>query len=142
VPNLERARQRVLTTLTDTCSITNDPGGHYDDVFNETTGQLDPTGQIVTVYSGVCSVRSMQVSPRVPLHEEIGGQVLANLMYRITLPAEGTEGVTPGQTVTVTACSDSSLVGRTFIVQRVAEGAWEPSRRLDTEDRIDATRQR
>jgi hypothetical protein len=140
--NLERARQRVITTLTDTCSITNDPGGHYDDVFNETTGLLDSTGQVAVVYNGMCSVRSLQVSPRVPLHEEVGGQVLANLMYRVTLPAEGTEAVTPGQTVTITASSDSSLVGRTFIVQRVAEGSWEPSRRLDTEDRLDATRQR
>jgi hypothetical protein len=140
--SLDHARQRVLSTLTDTCQITNDPGGHYDDVFNETTGLLDPTGQVVVVYDGMCSVRSLQVSPRVPMHEEIGGQVLANLMYRVTLPATGTEGVTPGQTVTITASSDSSLVGRTFIVQRVAEGAWEPSRRLDTEDRLDATRQR
>lgn len=138
MPNLARARERVAeATLTDTCTIVSDPKGYYDDTLNLTSGELEPAPTTV-IYQGACSFRAFTGGGA---QIEVGAQQLARLRYRLTLPWAGSQAVQPGQTVTCDSCSDASLVGRTYIIQHVTEGAWEPSRRCDVEDRVSGEQQ-
>jgi Family of unknown function (DUF6093) len=137
VPDLARARNAVLATLTDTCTITDDVSGYSDDTFDPVTLTLTsppPTA----IYSGPCSVRTFSGDQPNPV--TVGGADLGRLRYRLTLPYDGTEGVKEGQVCTVTASIGTGLVNRTFTIRHVTQGQWEPSRRADMEDRIGAQR--
>ena len=135
--DLAAARTAVETTLTDACTVTDDPGGYYNDTFNTTTGELTPSA-VTTVYTGTCSFRTFPGDQPAPSDQ--GGQVLGRLRYRVTLPFDGTQTVAPGHVITCTDSDDSSLIGKTFTIRHVLEGAWEPSRRCDVEDRISGFR--
>ena len=137
MPDILRARAQVETTLTDTCTITDDPQGYFEDTFNTTTGVLTSTPP-TTIYTGPCSVRTFAGDQPNPV--DVGGQNLGRLRYRLTLPWDGTAGVLEGQVCTITASPGTGFEGRTFVVRHVNQGQWEPSRRCDIEDRISATR--
>ena len=139
---LASARAAVETTLTDTCTITNDPGGFYNDTFNPADGSLTPSA-LTTIYSGPCSVRTLARGPGASVElTEDGDQIVGRITYRITLPHFGTEAVAPGQLLTLNSSDDSSLVGKDMTVRHVVEGPWEPSRRIVCEDRISGSRLR
>jgi hypothetical protein len=134
---IDGMRLTSASALPDTCTITRPSG---EPTLNDTTGDLDPAGT-ETVYVGACRVRprgSQEQDTQVgDLHETLGD-------YVGTLPASATaEQVTSGDpndirlddSLTVTASTDTAMVGRTFRIVHNGHGSWQIDRRIGLEDR-------
>jgi hypothetical protein len=131
----------VATTLTEACTIRDDAGGYYDDTFDPSTGKLTPNAT-TTIYSGPCQVRPLGLGPRREPVETRAGAEVVQIVYRVTVPWDGTSGVRSGMGLTIDASTDASLVGIVMVIERIAGGDWQPSRRLDCEERVSGFRQR
>lgn len=134
---IDGMRLTSASALPDTCTVTR-PGG--EPTLDEDTLDLDPA-ESVTVYTGACRVRpraSEEQDAQVgDLHETLGP-------YVGTLPASAShDAVTAGDPndvrvddyLTVTASTDSSMVGRHFQVRHIGWSSWQIDRRIGLEDR-------
>lgn len=134
---IDGMRLTSASALPDTCTITRPSG---EPTLNEVTGDLEPAGT-ETVYVGRCRVRPRgtdeQDTQVGDLHETLGD-------YVGTLPASADdERVTTGDpndlrvddTLTVTASTDTAMVGRVFAIVHNGLSSWQIDRRIGLEDR-------
>ena len=131
--DLTGPRSTVASLFDATCTITRDPQGTTDDVFDENTGQLTPpTGDTSTVYSGPTMIRPGGYAAQ--LRSE-GDQIIESDTYRARLPVDAPL-VAPGDIYTVDSCtSDPELVDQTFTVLAVTGGSLSVSRILTLQRR-------
>lgn len=121
------ARAFGAVMLTDACTIERRGTPVTNDLDGTVTVPMTP------IYSGVCRVQQAAApwaGPATVGQAEIGLSAL-----EIQLPVEGTEDVTRGDVVTVTACGfDASLVGRSFSVQGAHHATHKTTRRLPLQE--------
>lgn len=116
------SEQQVMTTR---CVIKrNDPS---QATLNETTGIYDSLGE--TVYEGVCLVRPAQKEFRRAMFGEEQASVHA---YDVRLPYDTDVEVL--DVITVTASSDSGLVGRHLVIRDVLHDEWMTVRKVIAEE--------
>ena len=109
----------IADQMTDTCAVTRDVRGVYDDVLNEATGELEPSGTADTeVYSGSCLVATINQGDKTQRSADMAKEY--NL-YKVLLPQSATTGsIRIGDTFTVTAsATNAALVGKVFRVNKV-----------------------
>lgn len=127
--NLGAARRVVEKHLTDSCRITRDRQGVYDDVLDMATGRLltrpvDPE----VVYAGACLVTPTGIGQTVE-----GARVMERRGYRVRL-AHDAPPILRGDTVTVTA-ADPELNGRQLVVTDSSQGGTlDPCCTLNCQD--------
>lgn len=133
MPDLTLARATAESVMDATCTITSDPEGVTDDVFDETTGRYTPPNpDTTTVYSGKCMIRPSTLGQNERVE---GGAEQFIDRYDVRLPVTAT-GVQPGMVLTVnTTPSDPDLVGRTFTVIQIAAGTFSVTRILTVQAR-------
>jgi hypothetical protein len=133
VPNLERARKKIESFMTDNCTITRDVEGVYDDALDEFTGTLgiiDPDS--VTIWSGGALVLSAGIGR----NEGAQGQpveLLPKRTYRCYIPRSVTTVAVHDVLVVTSSLRDPDLVGRSFIVRGVYAETFAIARELDLE---------
>lgn len=116
--NLGTARRLVQKHLEDSCRITRDRQGVYDDVLDMATGRLltrplDPE----VVYDGPCLVAPTGIGQTVE-----GARVMERKGYRVRLPHDAPP-ILRGDTVTITTSRDPDLEGRPLIAVDSSQGA-------------------
>lgn len=89
-------------------------------VFDPDTGST--TRAVLTVYTGACRLQALDVGDNAAL---TGEQQVTSHTYRVSLPYTADPAV--GDTLTVTASSDPTLVGRMLRVTDVTRGSlvWQ-----------------
>jgi len=109
----------IESQMVDTCTITRDVRGVYDDVLNEATGELVASGTADTsVYAGVCVVSSVNQGDKVQKSADMAKEYN---QYRVLVPlSAATGGIRIGDTLTITASVSSlGLVDKSFRVSKV-----------------------
>lgn len=133
MPNLERARLRVESFMTDTCVITRDAQEVYDDIIDENTGLITkPSPDATTLYDGPCLLISAGIGQAEGAQ---GGaiELLGQRTYRGYLPLS-LLGIEAHDILTVTDClRDPELIGRRFIIRGVYAETFAIFRLLDLE---------
>lgn len=116
--NLGTARRLVEKHLTDSCRITRDREGVYDDVLDMATGRLlhRPLAPQV-VYDGPCLVAPTGIGQTVE-----GARVMERRGYRVRLGHDAPV-ILRGDSVTVTQSADPELTGRQLAVVDSSQGA-------------------
>lgn len=133
--DLTRSRTAAENVMVDECTITRDPQGVHDDVFDESTGRyLTPAAtDTTTIYDGPCLV--VATSTRANGQKSEGGQDIFRQEYRLRIPVVDGHGndLIPliGDTVTITdSLNDPAMVGREFTAIEVLGGSSTVSRRI------------
>lgn len=120
---LPELRLHAESRMVDACAIAS--GGVI--TWDETTGTATLTGA-ATVYSGRCEIQIPNVTER----ELVAGErerTVQDLLVK--LPVVGSEQVTVGATVTVTASTlDAALTGRVYTVVADHSKTFATARRL------------
>lgn len=128
--NLGTARRLVEKHLTDSCRITRDRQGVYDDVLEMATGRLltrplDPE----VIYEGPCMVRPTGIGQTVE-----GARVVERRGYAVSLPHDAPR-FRQGDVVTITASADPDLVDRQLVLIDGTQGATlDPRTVLNAQD--------
>lgn len=103
----------LADVLIDECTITRDLSGPFDATLNETTGLLEG-GDIETIYSGVCLIKSVETRDTQIID---GGMPKYANNYRLRIPFDEGVAVRLGDIVTVTtAQNDQALLNKVFKV--------------------------
>ena len=133
--DLTRSRAATEAEMVDECTITRDPQGVHDDVFDEATltYQAPAASDSTQVYAGPCMVVAMSTRAQGQLSE--GGQDVFRQEYRLRIPVVDEHGndVIPliGDTITVTdSLNDPAMVDREFTAIEVLGGTSTVSRRI------------
>lgn len=111
--------------LPDTCEITS---ADIDPSFDPVTGDYTPDPASV-IYTGACRVRGRGTDEQ-PVDSGDRHQVLGD--YTATLPH--TADVQVDQYLTVTASTDTGMIGRAFRIVHVSWSSWQIDRRVGLED--------
>lgn len=116
--NFATARRLVEKHLTDSCRISRDRQGVYDDVLDMNTGQLlsRPLAPEV-VYDGPCLVRPTAVGQSVE-----GARVMERKGYAVRLPHDA-PAFFRGDRIVVTASADPDLIGHQLVLTDSSQGA-------------------
>jgi hypothetical protein len=125
---LASGRAAAEALMQDACVITAAGTGTTDDLTGEVTGGT------TTIYTGKCKV---QQSGRGSQGQRTDSGQLSTILLRLEVhvPVAGTEAVTRGAVVTITAAAnDSALVGRTFAVHDLSFKSFATARRLGVEE--------
>lgn len=123
---LARGRTASEQGMVDSCTVTSGGTITTDDL----TGATTVTGGS-TVYTGKCKIQQGAGAQRTDAGEVV--QVLLGL--QVHLPVAGSENVTRGAVVTITAAvNDTALVNRTFRVRELAFKSFATARRLGVEE--------
>lgn len=125
---LASGRAAAEALMVDACTVTTAGTGTTDDLTGEVTGGT------TTLYTGKCKV---QQSGRGAQGQRTDAGELSSVLLRLEvhLPVVGTESVTRGAIVTVTAAAnDTALVGRTFQVHDLSFKSYATARRLGVEE--------
>ncbi len=134
--DMDICREWIELQMDDQCVITRDLGGTFDDVLDQSTGQLVPgqAGQ-EPVYSGMC-----EVEPLAPdVNQQLRGGHLESLkQFKVLIPKAVTDVRVGDQFMTTVSDNDPSLVGRPMRVQDVERSTHRVYRRLTCEDFTDA----
>lgn len=126
VPFLADARRAAEALMVDACTVTTAGSGATDDLTGEVTGGT------TTLYAGRCKV---QQAAALGQRADVGELSTVLLRLEVHLPIAGTEAVTRGAVVTITAAAhDSALVGRTFQVHDLSFKTFATARRLGVEE--------
>lgn len=96
--------------------------------WNEGTGQTETTAA-AAVYEGAASV--MAVSDTARILTAVADPT-STRVYDVTLPLAGTgvDNIRPDHVITVTACDDAQLVGKTLSISGIERGSARFSRVL------------
>lgn len=118
--------------MDDTCTITQDSLGAFDDVLDEETGRLvQPSSDSSVVYDGKCLVGLDVVDGGIDVE---GGREYSGQKYRASLPWNA--DIPVGSVLEVTSSRrDPQLVGMKFNVKAVSYKTMLVSRRLALEPR-------
>lgn len=113
--------------MVDSCAITR---GDAVPVLDEVTGEYTPTSE--TVYAGKCKLKAGGTQAR---DVDLAAQALVVQSLVLHLPVAGSEGVTVGDTVTVTSSAlDPGLVGNTYRVNAPYAQSFATARRFPIEE--------
>lgn len=125
---LARARVFAAAAFTDSCRV--ERPGPKDS--NPISGEV--TTQYIPVYQGPCRVQTAGgPAGQVQVAEAVPRQSSATLQ----LPVSGSEGIRPGDRVTILACAgDVELVGRIYHVTGEHHASEKSSRRLAMDEVI------
>lgn len=128
-PDLTAATARVLTLMTDLCTVVTDPQGVRDDILDEQTGLLSPPPLDSTSATWPCLV-TPQAAGFVPAGAGVAATgALQGSAYRLLLPLAA--DVRGGELVTVTASTrDPLLIGARFRVEAPADVSSYPVARI------------
>ena len=133
--DVTRSRAATEREMVDECTITRDPQGVHDDVFDESTGryQTPPAADSTLVYDGPCLLSSLSAQGAGNAAE--GGQDIYREQYRLRVPVLDQHGndLVPmiGDTITITASlNDPAMVNREFTAIEVLGGSNTVSRRI------------
>ena len=124
----------IASQMTDTCTIDRDVRGVYDDVLNEATGELEPSGVADTeIYAGSCLVATINQGDKIQRSADMAKEY--NL-YKVLLPlSTASSSVRIGDILTVSASvSNPALVGKSFRVNKVETETHAVYRRLMIEE--------
>lgn len=123
---LASGRAAAEALMVDACTITAAGSGVTDDLTGEVIGGT------TTIYSGKAKI---QQSAALGQRADAGELSSILLRLEVHVPVAGTEAVTRGALVTVTASTnDSALVGRTFQVHDLSYKTFATARRLGLEE--------
>jgi len=112
--------------MRDRCIIT----GAAASVWDEDAGTFTP-GDPVVVYEGRCKLQTRNV---IVNEADAGDREVAVVRWEVHLPVFGSEAVTKGHVVTMTACAlDAAVVGQVFTVQGPHFGSAKTARRVPVE---------
>lgn len=127
--NLEAARRVVAKHSTDSCRITRDRQGVYDDVLDMATGKLlaRPLTPAV-VYDGPCLVTPTGIGQTVE-----GARVMERRGYRVRLPHDAPP-ILRGDTVTVRAADPELDARQLSVVDSSQGGTLDPCCTLNCQD--------
>jgi hypothetical protein len=115
--------------MTDACTIQTVLG----ETLDEDTLQLIPT--LEPLYSGKCLVSGGSTSQSAAGIGRYGaGERAVITETRIVKVPAAVSGIKPDQLLTITACADPELVGRTFLIRGEESKTYLTSRRLTCED--------
>jgi hypothetical protein len=122
-----RGRVMAEQLMVDACTITFQTGV----TTNDLTGVVTPTTS--PRYTGKCKMQIAGVGGG--NRTDVGEVSLLVLRLELHLPAVGSESVSRGDLVTITASAhDAALVGRTFLVRDVFHKSFETARRMGIEE--------
>lgn len=120
-------RAEAESLMLSTCTITR---GGAEPVWNDATGDYD-TAAGGTVYAGKCKIRFLSSVVR---ESDAQSQFVTEQEPTLYLPIDGSEAVTIGDTVFVTANpQDTGMVGKSFRVAGVHTQTYATQRRLPLE---------
>jgi hypothetical protein len=133
MPNLERARKKIESFMTDACTISRDVQGVYDDTLDEYTGEItSPPDDTDVIYVG----NALILPAGIGRNEGAQGQpveLLGKRTYRCYIPLSVTT-ITVHDVLLVRSCMrDPGLVGRSFIVRGTYAATFAIARELDLE---------
>lgn len=124
---LPELRVQAESLMVSTCTITRGGGAG---VWNEATGAYDATA--TTIYSGPC--RLIFRSNSVVRETDAQGQFLLEQEPQLSLPVVGSETVTVGDAVTITANPyDAAMVGLTLRIAGIHTQTQATARRFPVE---------
>lgn len=133
MPNLEQARKKIESFMTDECIIGRDIEGTLDDVIDENTGEIvPPVNDENVMYSGVCLITPAGIGQ----NEGAQGQPveLPGLRtYRGFVPLEVMNIEVHDVLLVTTSMRDEDLVGRKFIVRGIKASTFAIFRELTLE---------
>ena len=119
-------RAAAEAQMRDRCIIT----GAAASVWDEDAGTFTP-GDPVVVYEGRCKLQTRNV---IVNEADAGDREVAVVRWEVHLPVFGSEAVTKGHVVTMTACAlDAAVVGQVFTVQGPHFGSAKTARRVPVE---------
>jgi hypothetical protein len=107
---LDRARAKLTSLMSDACSIVYDADGNDSDTLDPTTLHLTPAAPGTTVYSGACRISPMGTGRSTGLESQLGDLDVVLTTYKVAIPFDAAE-VAHNAVVTITASADPELVG-------------------------------
>lgn len=133
MPNLENARRKIESFMTDECAILRDVEDVYDDIIDEDTGLIvDPDENESVVYSGGCLI----IPAGIGQNEGAQGQpveLMGLRTYRGFIPREILNVEVHDILVVTSSERDEDLVNRRFTVRGVKASTFAIFRQLDLE---------
>jgi len=121
-----QGRVAAEALMTDACRIT----GASESVWDEDAGTYT-AGDPVVVYEGPCKLQTRNVLVN---DADAGDREVGVVRWEVHLPVVGSEAVTRGHVVTVTACAlDAAAVGQAFTVSGPHVGSMKTARRVPVE---------
>lgn len=133
MPNLEPARKKIESFMTDECVILRDVEEVYDDIIDEDTGLLvDPDTNENVVYSGGALI----IPAGIGQNEGAQGQpveLMGLRTYRGFVPREVLNIEVHDVLVVLASDRDEDLVNRKFTVRGIKASTFAIARQLDLE---------
>lgn len=113
--------------MSDTCTITRPDIEPSWDPVTGTYTEVEPT----ELYSGLCRVKPVSRTSEA----DVGARDVLVARYDVALPHGTAVQIDIGDTLTVTASSDTWLIDRPLVVSAVELGSARTARRLTVDDR-------
>lgn len=121
-------RAEAESLMTDTCTVRRDTG---DTAQNPGTGTVEPV--YTDLFSSPCKVQARSL---VALDAEVGGRTATTVRLELHLPV-ASAAVKTGDVAEITAVgalSDSTLVGREFMITAPVAKSFATARRYEVEE--------
>lgn len=124
----------IESFMVDQCLITRDTSGVLDDALNLITGELErPVGDVITVYSGKCIIKTKL--PRARPWETLVGEGQHEFKeFHIMIPSSISD-VELGDIITPTvSANDPHLLTRKLRIMDISDGSLKTYRSLQAEE--------
>ena len=130
--NLDPIKAIVEGFMVDECTISRDPDGKTDDLWDDVVGEyVSPPDDADTVYTGPC-----MIYPNSAFTERSRGDVPENVtQYWLEVPREVTDLKPEDIVVCTVSANDPALVEKVFILDTEEVDTYAVSRRIRMHDR-------
>ena len=126
---MARGRAAAEALMVDACTVRRATGETTD----PDTGEVERT--YATVYTGKCRVQQSLAQAQ---QQDAGEDYMLLLRLEVQLPVAGSEGLSVGDEVTITASvNDPDLTGRVFRIRDLFHKTHATSRRVQATERTD-----